>query len=1617
MNFSTNYGDDIKEKLFPACDVNRESKNFRTRDLFPMEVVDMILENNENGNYCVDENDLFQQDTEKFFPGGNQEELNGNLRMGVSTVCIPNPSCDTFQTISCSSGGGQLCNSSSVYNVANTVSNNLKDNNNNIRSISDGVCVAVSSAPNVRSSLGTRIRAPIQKVSEQVLINPLANRQLPVATIRPSQASILSPNIGLALRSTVVPTSATPIPATSPSVADSQITSAETIRQVSTNVNTIGNDQICNSQAENSLGTAQNPSAAPVQNSDLDHTIPVDFSKLYSIAGHLSNPAESIPSAQEKTVNEGANRDSAGAVDRQQQQQKQQQPEAENVLPFIHAKTRPTDLVANSCSSSSSSSSESNNINSVISSSSSSHNNNTNSSSSNCNSSSNNPQSETATCDRQEVLVGRRNHEARANSGVIDVGKSVSELAISLHESSNLLYESDTTNNEHTISNDKQRELDQQQGVLLQQQTDRLLDSLSLESVNTNSPSPSLSGTNTSGLATSTITNNNNDNDIVGIDHVTRVETTKSTTTITTSCTTINHTTQNDNINIEALFPTTTIVTESQLSKIRNSLSQTTCPSLLDGTINASSSASVNKELIEALSAKIRQRMNDNINTLPLSSSLLSSSPTSTISTTTTTTTTTISTTASAFANTTSSTPPLAVTVTSASSIATPTSSSSSPLPLPSISISSSITTTTIASPNSIYLLSSPSSTSVFSSSTCSTTLTSSLNPCSTNSAAEAITTSIGTRNNISLNISSSSNNNNRIIAPTVNVSLDDGSHRSCTSHLNNKNNNSHNNDGYNHHRNLKHSEEDKDSENNNCGSLLTAVIAAASDVNSLNSSPHFQVHNGPISVLSDHHRNMVMVDGTLQQHGIDDAPHHTQHHHQQQQHQQQQQQVDQLYNLEGLHYVKQENFLEDFGGGSSSGSCADLAAAFDSHRLNSLQPVSSTALLTATSTPPGSVDTGGGSGGEVGGGGAPTAGNIVNGNTTTVNGSLITNSQGQCLQILQPVQVQQQQQQHAAVAHSLQLQQQQQHHHHQQQQQQQQQQQHQQRAPGLNNTYQSNDAYFNNFFGRTPLDSSGQGSPYDNRDLMNRLMMQPAHYFGDQPVYSQTLYGNSLQSPDSGYHECMSPTDVNTNTIRCLNSIVAKTPLSYQAYKDTQSTLAPAYGSAAAGAGGADLISEQKPKYLKRRRSQSTVNIKGQIAGPEKLHGSSVNIPKLENDTSGYRYIMETPTSTTQRIEEDRITYLNKGQYYTLLMENIKKEKYIKNITVTTLILVNFREPMSLEKNLIAWELWSDRQHSTKTRILDIDTKNGQGILSNSIEELSHNAVSVKWKPSETPSLVNIAINCLSTDFSNQKGVKGIPLHIQVDTYEGEDRYPVHRGYCQVKIFCDKGAERKTRDEERRRTAKVKTENSDSPSHSPQLDGENDLLVSTLLVRKRPDEIYHQTCERSEFYSMQDLTTEPQLFNPLGDIDDYRVRKHGIVHYSLNEEERVGNSIKNTGDNLEEKRDGYPPAKVPRRNNFLYCMTYQKVMLYVREQTESTFTALLLRTPTVDGLLRAVEEKYEIPASKVKNTYKRSKKGVLVKMDNNIIQHYAHETTFIIEKCRTTDDKGYEIILTEIDP
>lgn len=73
----------------------------------------------------------------------------------------------------------------------------------------------------------------------------------------------------------------------------------------------------------------------------------------------------------------------------------------------------------------------------------------------------------------------------------------------------------------------------------------------------------------------------------------------------------------------------------------------------------------------------------------------------------------------------------------------------------------------------------------------------------------------------------------------------------------------------------------------------------------------------------------------------------------------------------------------------------------------------------------------------------------------------------------------------------------------------------------------------------------------------------------------------------------------------------------------------------------------------------------------------------------------------------------------------------------------------------------------------------------------------------------------------------------------------------CAISLFIlylnvFQGAERKTRDEERR-AAKRKM---------------------TATGRKKLDELYHPVVERSEFYTMSDLGKPPVLFTPAEDLD-----------------------------------------------------------------------------------------------------------------------------------------------------
>uniref|UniRef100_W5LF26 Grainyhead-like transcription factor 1 n=1 Tax=Astyanax mexicanus TaxID=7994 RepID=W5LF26_ASTMX len=361
----------------------------------------------------------------------------------------------------------------------------------------------------------------------------------------------------------------------------------------------------------------------------------------------------------------------------------------------------------------------------------------------------------------------------------------------------------------------------------------------------------------------------------------------------------------------------------------------------------------------------------------------------------------------------------------------------------------------------------------------------------------------------------------------------------------------------------------------------------------------------------------------------------------------------------------------------------------------------------------------------------------------------------------------------------------------------------------------------------------------------------------------------------------------------------------------------------------------------------------------------------------NNFEYTMEASKSLRQKSGDGTMTYLNKGQFYPITLKETDNNKVLHHpiCKVRSVVMVVFGEEKCRDDQLKHWKYWHSRQHTAKQRCIDIaDYKESFNTISN-IEEIAYNAISFTWDINEEAKIF-ISVNCLSTDFSSQKGVKGLPLNLQIDTYSYNNRSnkPIHRAYCQIKVFCDKGAERKIRDEERkqsRRKGKCTDVNTGLAAF---------VDVKVPLLHKRSD--------ITTFKMMADLETQPVLFIP--DIHFTNFQRHVSTTASFYPRRvPVHSGMKRLP--FSEEEFGSPPNKLARVDE------PKRVLLYVRKETEEVFDALMLKTPTLKGLVEAISEKYDVPLEKLGKVYKKCKKGILVHMDDNIIKHYSNEDTFQI--------------------
>lgn len=195
--------------------------------------------------------------------------------------------------------------------------------------------------------------------------------------------------------------------------------------------------------------------------------------------------------------------------------------------------------------------------------------------------------------------------------------------------------------------------------------------------------------------------------------------------------------------------------------------------------------------------------------------------------------------------------------------------------------------------------------------------------------------------------------------------------------------------------------------------------------------------------------------------------------------------------------------------------------------------------------------------------------------------------------------------------------------------------------------------------------------------------------------------------------------------------------------------------------------------------------------------------------------YVYIAPTAVTKKHDEQTVTYLNRGQAYLLELGSTTSDT-----TLTSTLSIAFHETSHRQIAENYWKYWiSQQENPNEARAIDLDVNQTIGVYN--IRLISFDRISFDWQ-GRFGAKVYVRFNCLSTDFSRIKGVKGIPMRAIVETtglhymslpnnslsFKGTferttanniESYDYKEScYCKIKLFRDKGAERKNKDDKK---------------------------------------------------------------------------------------------------------------------------------------------------------------------------------------------------------------------------
>ncbi|KAI8939701.1 hypothetical protein NX059_003457 [Plenodomus lindquistii] len=209
-------------------------------------------------------------------------------------------------------------------------------------------------------------------------------------------------------------------------------------------------------------------------------------------------------------------------------------------------------------------------------------------------------------------------------------------------------------------------------------------------------------------------------------------------------------------------------------------------------------------------------------------------------------------------------------------------------------------------------------------------------------------------------------------------------------------------------------------------------------------------------------------------------------------------------------------------------------------------------------------------------------------------------------------------------------------------------------------------------------------------------------------------------------------------------------------------------------------------------------------------------HVPAPPTQNFRYHVTLNAPTAMIKQSDEVPITYLNKGQAYSIsLVDTAPLQAPSSSLKYRTFVRISFEDEQQRQRPAGCWQLWKEGRgtneaHQRGGRLQAVEfvdpSQVGGGEIQGrprvELESSSFDGFVVNWTPvHNTAPECSLAVrfNFLSTDFSHSKGVKGIPVRLCAKTElvtevagSPQDRVAAELCYCKVKLFRDHGAERK---------------------------------------------------------------------------------------------------------------------------------------------------------------------------------------------------------------------------------